>query len=236
METPKPTQDYHSNVDTSRPFRSVKEAVANFGERILVGGIYTAAPSPIIYPNDNYYNATTTTTTNYSNVNSPVVLAVSPKEMNNISSSPSTVSDHILDALKKVEAELEETKAELKLLKEREQETEVAVASLNAELHRSMSKLAEAEAATAAKAAAAKTATTVETSTYSVEKQEERIGKELVRRTEKKPTLAQILRLGEKDNKVYSHHHRHGRKRERKTINKLKPIVPLLGDLFSRKK
>lgn len=232
-ETPKPAQDFHSSVDTSRPFHSVKEAVAIFGERILVGEIYSAAPSPANYANNISYNATTTTT-NTPNNNSPVV--VSPQEIIDNTTSPSAnnldrtySSDQIIDALKKVEAELEETKAELKLLKEKEQETEVAVASLNAELHKNMSKLAEAEAAKAAKAAAG-VESSRGTSSYG-DKQEERIRRELVRRMEKNPTLAQILSLGEKD-VLYSH----GRKRERKMVKKKKPIVPLIGDFFSSKK
>ncbi|PON83927.1 WEB family protein [Trema orientale] len=231
METLKPiTPDFHSSVDTSRPFRSVKEAVAIFGERILVGEIYS--------PNhpSSTTAATSTTPSPHNNNNN--------NNVNNITKLDRkySTSDHhgqnILDALKKVEAELEETRAELKLLKEREQETEVAVASLNAELHKNMSKLAEAEAAKAAKAAAA--GGTVESrgiisSSHNngdnYKQQEERIiRRELVRRMEKNPTLAQILSLGEKD-LLYSR----GRKRERKII-KRKPIVPLVGDLFSRKK
>ena len=116
-ETSKPAQDFHSSVDTSRPFHSVKEAVAIFGERILVGEIYSAAPSPANYANNIFHNATTTTTTNTPNNNSPVV--VSPQEIIDNTTSPSAnnldrtySSDQIIDALKKVEAELEETKKE----------------------------------------------------------------------------------------------------------------------------
>ncbi|PON48783.1 WEB family protein [Parasponia andersonii] len=232
METLKPTPDFHSSVDTSRPFRSVKEAVAIFGERILVGEIYS--------PNHPSTGAATTPSPhNNTNNNNYVNSITSPPSKFDRKYSTGDHHDHdqnILDALKKVEAELEETRAELKLLKEREQETEVAVASLNAELHKNMSKLAEAEAAKAAAAAAGGTVESrgIIISSYNGDnkQQEERIirRRELVRRMEKNPTLAQILSLGEKD-LVYSR----GRKRERKII-KRKPIVPLVGDLFSRKK
>ncbi|KAA8545479.1 hypothetical protein F0562_020263 [Nyssa sinensis] len=126
------TIDYHSTVDTSRPFTSVKEAVAIFGERFLVGGIYSPKPSPFPKQETSWK------------------FSPSPKKMTKDD------GDHtVAETLKKLEAELEETKTELKLLKERESETEVALASLNAELHKNMSKLAQAEATAARKAAAA---------------------------------------------------------------------------------
>ncbi|KAL0422249.1 UNVERIFIED_CONTAM: hypothetical protein Slati_3247800 [Sesamum latifolium] len=144
-QTPPPASvDYRSNVDTSRPFRSVKEAVAVFGERFLAGEIYT--PKPFSFPRkETPFFAP-----------SPVVER-EPQHWSHSSSSPrgsSSSNDTALsDTVKKLEAELENTKAELKLLKERESETEVALASLNAEVHKNMSKLALAEAAVAARAA-----------------------------------------------------------------------------------
>lgn len=123
-----------------------------------------------------------------------------------------------MDTLKRVEAELEKTKAELRLLREREQETQVAMASLNAELHKNMSRLAAAEAEAAAAAAASG-----DGGRNIVERaQDERWRRELKKRMEKNTTLAQILSLGlgEKD----------------MMMKKKKPIVPLVGDLFSRKK
>ncbi|KAF7144105.1 hypothetical protein RHSIM_Rhsim05G0130500 [Rhododendron simsii] len=82
----------------------------------------------------------------------------------------------------RLKAELEATKIELKLLKEREEDTEVA--SLNAELHKNMSKIAEAEAVAAAKPV-------VVVRTESIKERERRMEEEYL------PTLAQILGGGE---------------------------------------
>ncbi|XP_030505119.2 WEB family protein At1g75720 [Cannabis sativa] len=216
------SRHHSSTVDTSRPFRSVKEAVAIFGERILAGEIYSLTPSPNFsnnsyhLPQQNEYqeqyvkNEVISTSNVHYSPNSPLL---SSSDDNNSNDNRNSM---IMEAVKRLERELEVTKAELKVLREREQETEVAVASLNAELHKNMSKMAAVEAA---KAAAAGTSA-----------EEERIRRELVRRMEKNPTLAQILSLG--------HDHDQYGKRKRSSTNKkkIKPIVPLVGDLFSKKK
>ncbi|KAK8522363.1 hypothetical protein V6N13_115335 [Hibiscus sabdariffa] len=204
----KPPNDYRSNVDTSRPFRSVKEAVAVFGERLLVGEIYT--PKPYTYSRPPSQEIT------WFSPSTPL----SRRE-----------DDHqeVLDSLKKLETELKETKAELKLLKERESETEIALASLNAELHKNMSKLAIAEAAAAKKAAEAmpRTVSLEMGKGEDIVREEER-RKELMKRMENNPTLSQILSIGEKEGYF-------GGKRERKFMKK-KPIVPLVGDWIFKKK
>lgn len=149
--------------------------------------------------------------------------------------------------MRKLEAELEKTKAELKLLKERGSETEVALATLNAELHKNMSKLAQAEAAAAGKAAAASKTVRFEIQRENNnnnnkdgdegikggggEKKKRDID-EYVRRTRDSQTLAQIISLGEND------HLFGGKKgRNKKSMMKQKPIIPLVGDLlfFKRK-
>ncbi|GMI70626.1 WALLIN [Hibiscus trionum] len=206
----KPPKDYRSNVDTSRPFRSVKEAVAVFGERLLVREIYTREPYT--------YSRPTSREITWFSPSTPL----SRKEDD---------QQEVLDSLMKLETELEETKAELKLLKERETETEIALASLNAELHRNMSKLAIAEAAAAKKAVE----TTPMRRTVSLEmgKGEER-RRELMNGMENKykATLSEILSIGEKEGCF-------GGRRERKLMmkkKKKKPIVPLLGDWIFNKK
>lgn len=198
-----PTRDHHSSVDTSRPFRSVKEAVAVFGERLFVGETYSAKPFTIIPKQE----------TQLSSPSTPKKSRADDKEKNNTT---------LENTLRKLEAELQETKMELRLLQERESETEVALASLNAELHKNMSKMAKAEAMAAAKAAA-------ERSIVSFEGEKREEGLKEARGT-RAPTLAQRLSISEMELSFIV-----GRRKERRVMKK-KPIVPLVGDLFSRKK
>ncbi|CAA2960182.1 WEB family protein At1g75720-like [Olea europaea var. sylvestris] len=200
-EKPVATMDFLSKVDSSRPFRSVKEAVAIFGEKFLAGEIYS--PKPFTFPRQEtpYFSPTP------QNLQEPSWKS-SPSPQDSIYSNENS----LVDTVKKLESELEETKTELNLLKERESETEVALASLNAELHKNMSKLAKAEADMAAKAATAAVASS--------------------RSAETSQSLAQILSIAEEKEKLFT-----GRKREGKVMKKkVKPIIPLVGDLFSRKK
>ncbi|KAH0727087.1 hypothetical protein KY284_002952 [Solanum tuberosum] len=221
--TPKSSvMDYHSNVDSSRPFRSVKEAVAIFGERFLAKEIYS--PKPFTFPtqespwNTNNYSPTS------ANSQEIVISATSWKSAS--SPSPQDLNDPIVvEALKKLETELEETKAELKLMKARESETEIALASLNAELHKNMSKLAHAEAAHAGAMAAAKSVK-VNNEDYGNKKKEMRS----VKWESSSPTLAEMLTIGETDLGLL------GKKKEKKKTMKKKPIIPLVAELFSRKK
>ncbi|KAL0384605.1 UNVERIFIED_CONTAM: hypothetical protein Sradi_2854800 [Sesamum radiatum] len=216
-QTPTPARvDYRSNVDTSRPFRSVKEAVAIFGERFLAGEIYT--PKPFSFPRkETPFFAP-----------SPVVER-EPQHWSHSSPSPrgSSYSNDtaVSDTVKKLEVELENTKAELKLLKERESETEVALASLNAELHKNMSKLALAEAAVAGRAAGRGG-----DGAMIIREEEKKRDAYLRMESGASQSLAEILSIGEKEGLFV------GRKKEKKLVMKKKPIVPLVGDLFSRKK
>ncbi|XP_008445978.2 WEB family protein At1g75720 [Cucumis melo] len=207
MEDPEiPSQSSASTVDTSRPFRSVKEAVAVFGERLLVGDAYSSSPKP--------------------STDAPLPEIGTWEAMPSSTTTIKEEKEHVLDSLKKLEAELEETKEELRLLKEREEDTEVALASLNAELHKNMSKLAEAEAEAAAAAKAAATrriATGCERGRIEEEMKRSELKMRRMEETES-PTLAQILSFGDKIGYF-------GGKKEKKKIKK-KPIIPLVGDLL----
>ena len=220
-----PTLDYSSSVDTSRPFRSVKEAVAIFGERLLLGEMYSPSPKPynvnvgeMFSPSPKPYNVNIVPHTSRNLVFSDD--DDSPTRNLVFSGNKREDESLVLDTLKKLEAELEETKVELKLLKERESETEVALASLNAELHKNMSKLAKAEAAAATNALIANRNREV--------REEAERKRELTIRMEDSATLAHILSLREEG-------YFGGKVQEKKAMKK-KPIIPLVGDLFSRKK
>lgn len=147
-------------------------------------------------------------------------------------------SDHVLDSLKKLEAELEETKVELKLLKERESETEVALATLNAELHKNMSKLAQAEAAAAAKAAASSDNHVIGLMRSNSERAESNVNKDKwsMIRKEDSTSLAQILSIATEHEKECGYYGSGGKRERNYKMMKKKPIVPLLHDCFSRKK
>ncbi|CAH8361158.1 unnamed protein product [Eruca vesicaria subsp. sativa] len=130
-----------------------------------------------------------------------------------------------MDVLKKLGAEITETKTEVRMLKEREFGTEMALASLNAELHKSIAKMAKAESDAAESAAAMNKALNVKEKKEKENGEEERRRKELMRKMAKEyPTLAQILDSNK--NGYFA----------KTTKKKKKPIVPLLGDFFFFKK
>lgn len=128
--------------------------------------------------------------------------------------------------MKRLETELEETKRELKQLKEIESETKIALASLNAELPKSMSRMAEAEAVEAGRAAARSGLIVggLERDGGGGEEEMECGARKL-----ESSSLAHILCIGEKEGDFGM------QKKERKVMKK-KPIVPLIGEMFSKKK
>ncbi|CAF2040834.1 WEB family protein At1g75720 [Brassica rapa] len=214
MEETNQVEQQH--VDTSRPFSSVKEAVAIFGQRIMLPGqthtVNHRPVSPVAASPRIIHTAS---------------LPSSPwKQRPSLPSSPQGPREEFMDVLKKLEAEITETKTEVRKLKERESETEVALATLNAELHKNMSKMAKAEADAAGKSAAAMTKSISIKETKEKENGEEERRKELMRKMAKEyPTLAQILDSNRGDRTGYFV------KKKKK-----KPIVPLLGDFFFLKK
>ncbi|KAK2393039.1 hypothetical protein P8452_15130 [Trifolium repens] len=236
-----PMVDYSSTVDTSRPFTSVKEAVAIFGERLLVGEIYSPSPKPFSFSETTTSSSTNTATT--ASYYSPSVTIKREPSWRSMPSSPSPFSpikssslkeeennntNSLFDTVKKLEAELEKTKTELKMLKERGSETEVALATLNAELHKNMSKLAQAEAAAAGKAAAK----TVRFENI-VERENIHNNKGGDKKMMNSQTLSEMINLGENDHLFGGGKKRHNNNNKSR---KQKPIIPLLGDLFFKRR
>lgn len=241
-----------AKVDTSRAFRSVKEAVATFDERLLAGVFFSSSPKPQTVINTNFKNqeaqpskASILPSSPPPPPQLPLVLTTSssigpvkqkPKEDDN-----STVKN----MLKKLEIELEETKRELNLLKERESETEIALATLNAELHKNMAKMAEAEAVAAGEKAALGSKRSTQLCIggrggdhkYEGSSHEDDIREEITKMERYSTSLAEVLSLGEKEG--YFDHFQDKKtlkKNKMASIKKEKPIIPLVGDFFSRKK
>ncbi|KAI9121809.1 hypothetical protein K1719_007199 [Acacia pycnantha] len=254
MEPEPQTINFASTVDTSSAFRSVKEAIAVFGERILVSSPLPspAATSaitptkPIKRENSWRFTSSPVTSTTITEIKGEDckedIISYNYDHHHHHHHQDDDNNKGLLETLKKLEVELEETKKELKLLKERERETEVALATLNAELHKNMSKLAQAEAAAAGKAAAKTVRFDERLNDYrdlnddnnngEIKREEEVVKKN----KKKKETLAQILSVGERS-ESYNYLGNNGKMKERKMKNKkIKPIIPLVVDLFSKKK
>lgn len=183
-------------VDTARPFRSVKEAVAVFGEQqqcFLTGNASSqkANTRPKVEPIPN-----------------PRLIHSKPihSSPNSYPSSETTA----LGFLRKLEAEVEEIKQELIHLKERESETSKAIATLSSQLQNRSSKLEATESA------------------LSVDQWQELRAANLEERFEYLPSLRQALSIAEMEDQF-------GRRRQIK-LQKKKPIVPLVAEIFSRKK
>uniref|UniRef100_A0A0D9XQ12 Uncharacterized protein n=1 Tax=Leersia perrieri TaxID=77586 RepID=A0A0D9XQ12_9ORYZ len=244
-------------VDTARPFRSVKEAVAVFGERILVADARPTNPNPItsidipISRHEASSSASATTTAADSSPDAmeedemddhPAPAAVvpmmysapsspqsspSPQSPNNGEGETETVT--VMRSVKKLEAEVAETRQEVAQLRKRSSEMEMAVASLNAQLHRGLSKIADMESpapAPARRSVGGETDVTVATF-----RSERWGGGEKAMSCEYLPSFSHALSLGEVDDGELVGD------RRRKARRKVKPIVPLIGDIiFSKRK
>ncbi|KAG2288570.1 hypothetical protein Bca52824_048174 [Brassica carinata] len=206
MKENKQVKQHH--VDTSRPFTSVKEAVATFGQRILLPGKIHALNSKPVSPITIYSSHPFGLQPNY-NQHFP---------RNQRPSLPYSLQDskeEFMDVLKKLEAEIMGTKTEVRMLKERESDTEAVLASLNAELYKNMVKMTKIDADAEGKSAA-----DMNKYVNFKENGEEGRRKELMSKMAKEYlTLAQILDGNKVDKNGYF---------AKTTKKKKKPIIPLL--------
>ncbi|NP_001143273.1 uncharacterized protein LOC100275804 [Zea mays] len=253
-------------VDTARPFRSVKEAVAVFGHRILVGNNHSshsstaaaaiASPSAsanatgvAATPSAKHEASSSSSTMTFSPtpmaeseaeiIPATVPLYSAPSSPPSLASSPSPVkpcSGHrgdesagglvIVRSIQKLEADVAATRKELAQLGKRGNEMEKALVSLSAQLHRGLSKLAEMEAD---RAAGRGRSIACDTDVASFSLRSEQWGDRLAA-SEYLPSFSHALSLGEMDDVELMGG-------QRRKAQKVKPIVPLIGDiLFSRRK
>jgi len=254
-----------AEVDTAWPFRSVKEAVAVFGDRILVAEGHSRQSSSvaaIATPNANA-NGMPTSSAKHEASSSSSTMTFSPNPMAeaeeeimpatvpmysapssppSLPSSPSPIKPCsgrgdddrdreagglvVMHSIQKLEAEVADTRQEVAQLRKRGNEMEMAVASLNAQLHRGLSKLAEMEAN---RAAAARRSIGGDTDVVSTLRSERWGGGDKLGASEYLPSFSHALSLGEIDDAELMG--------SRRKAQKVKPIVPLIGDiLFSKRK
>lgn len=235
-----PVDDYRSNVEACRPFRSVKEAVAIFSKSFRAGEI-AIPPSPTEAKPPDHDNAV-----NHRRVTSDAVSDEPVEQQEEEEERGEKRKEKgLIDGLRKLEAELEETKRELRILKEWESETEIALATLNADLHRSMSRLAKVEAmesVSRAKAMSARSSSTLKADFGIREARRIDPGRTVGRERKYYPTLAEILSIADdpKTRRKKGYSGGSGEKEKQhsnKAMKKEKPvIISLVGDLFSWKK
>lgn len=221
--------DYCSTVDTSRPFRSVKEAVAIFGHRFRTGEI-TVPPSTPVEVKPPRGRAT-----DRRMVTSRPLSDKAMGREEERGGKDEEVEKGLDDVVTKLGAELEETKKELRMLKERESEMEIALATLNAELHRSMSRLAKVEAVEAeAKAAAVSMRSSSTLVMTDCEIREARKDPNSITSREQKyyPTLAEILSITD-DPKTKKKKKKKKQGCSAESGIKEKPVIPSVGDMLS---
>ncbi|VAI15138.1 unnamed protein product [Triticum turgidum subsp. durum] len=241
-----------AEVDTSRAFRSVKEAVAVFGERILAKEAQfrpgAHANHRVVRERSSWRDSVAIASSKEKLEGSSDLIKGSHSTNPNAvaaSSSPSLAHDDDYDkqirkesnlmtmsSIKKVEEEAAKTRLEAVQVKRRLADLELAMANLNAKLHRALSRLAYIEADKAAAARASIQQRDINTSALTV----------WAKAKPERHPLRHLLSLDDADEEV-----KHGPEREttmttiKRKMQKQKPImplvVPLISDvLFSKKK
>ncbi|KAJ4756630.1 WEB family protein [Rhynchospora pubera] len=147
----------------------------------------------------------------------------SNREKENENENETETENIVFNYLRRLELEVAETKKELMALKRRESEMEIALASLNAQLNRNLAKLAEIEAS---KEEEISVVMEEKPSKVRSNHWEETVENSV--QYEYLPSLAHALSLKDFGDEF-------GLTRKRK-VQKMKPIVPLVGDIFSRRK
>uniref|UniRef100_A0A0D9XXH7 Uncharacterized protein n=1 Tax=Leersia perrieri TaxID=77586 RepID=A0A0D9XXH7_9ORYZ len=255
------SSDWRAEVDTSSAFRSVKEAVAVFGERILVGdnqfrrnggdrraatrsntlSIAATFSKPKLDAGGDGVTIRLQSKPNDGAIHmvpSSPPPPTSPALLASSSSSPSLAGggeeEVVMRAMRKVEEEAARARQEVAQLKRRISEMELAMATLSAKLHRALSKVAHMEA----DRAAAERARIVH----------RRDGRDMAlavwastgdhrRRagnaTAARQPLRQLLRLGEADDGGEVRRAATAANGEMRKVQKQKPIVPLVVPLIN---
>ncbi|KAJ4761694.1 WEB family protein [Rhynchospora pubera] len=149
--------------------------------------------------------------------------SVSNREKENENENETETENIVFNYLRRLELEVAETKRELMALKRRESEMEIGLASLNTQLNRNLAKLAEIEAS---KEEEISVVMEEKPSKVRSNHWEETVENSV--QYEYLPSLAHALSLKDFGDEF-------GLTRKRK-VQKMKPIVPLVGDIFSRRK
>ncbi|KAJ3675220.1 hypothetical protein LUZ60_004262 [Juncus effusus] len=220
--------DGNSNFDASpKPIHI--PALENLNSSTLETNIklkIDESPNPNISipsPPQSYFSSPINKTM-YSAQSSPRSFASSVS--NSIENKEPETENLVFDYLKKLEQEVAETKKEVITLKKRENEMELMLATLNAQLNKNLSKLAQIEAVKQDEISEERE----EKLPYKVRSNrwDEESVNNGIRNYEYLPSFREALSLGDLRDDIGFE--------IKRNVQKMKPIVPLVGDIFKKKK